>query len=338
MKSRIRHLSLCLALGLASAVSAQTPEPAPLPDEWTAIAQAVDLSLDQIQTLRAIVASREAALAEWNKVNGATAESLRNELKAAQKAQNAETVRALEARLQPLQTERNAIRGKFDAQMENVLRPEQKAALGAIGHYDEGLRLMVQVPDLSDEQKTRLEAAFKEFTLSLGRWDADKSAALNSLSARGAANNQARHEAETFKTDQLAALKKEHSEIQAAREALRAEREQLEADGSARLLAILTPDQCTVVKAKALQQDLESKLRKLNPTPEQLAAVQALCETEAKAVTSIGTAEFRQARGRLQKTIFDKILTEEQRQALSAKTRSDAVQTPPAAAPVPAAP
>lgn len=296
MKTQTPRLTLWLALAItATLVFAQDTEPAPLPDEWGRIEKAVDLSLDQIQTLRTILDARKAALSDWEKTNAPAIDALRQEFKAGPESLTPETRAALEARMKPLAADRDTIKNRFDAQMKDVLRPEQKAAWEVFNQYGKNLRPMLETPGLTDDQKSKLTTAFKDFALSLGRLDA--------------AN---------------------HSDAPTVPAALKADREKLVDDGAAALFAILTPDQRTTVKTKLLQQDLENKLRKVKATPEQLAAAQALCEAEAKAMTGISSKDFIQARNNLQQAILANVLTAEQ--------KNPAPNAPQPAKPAPATP
>ncbi len=346
MKNSITIFGLCLALViLALPARAQENEPAPLPDDWDRISKAVDLSLDQIQAVRTELDARKAALADWEKAHAVEFEALKKEMKTAQETQNADALRALEEKAKPFMAERNTIKTNSEARLNAVLRPEQKATWAAVGRYEKDFRAIQQLPDITDTQKTQLAAGFKDVTTALGRWDTEKGAQLESLLARGEANSKARHDAEVNgagAADQMAALRKEHEEIGSATAALRAEREKLADEGAAKLFTLLTPDQLATVKLNALLGDLENKLNKLNLTPDQMAAVKALCETETKAMTGTGARDFSKARERLQRAIIAHVLTAEQKELAQGKKPADPLKSAPvvptAPTPAPAAP
>lgn len=346
MKNRITVFGLFLALAVLALPSrAQDNEPAPLPDDWDRISKAVDLSLDQIQAVRTELDARKAALTAWEKANAATFEALKKEMKTAQETQNADALRTLEEKAKPFMAERNTIKTNSEARLNAVLRPEQKATWAAVGRYEKDFRVIQQLPDITDAQKTQLTAEFKDITTTLGRWDAEKGAPLEALLARGEANSKARHDAElngAGTAEQMATLRKEHEEIGKATAALRAEREKLADDGAAKLFALLTPDQMAAVKLNALLGDLENKLKKLNLTADQMAAVKGLCETEAKALAGMRAKEFSQARERLQRAIIAQVLTAEQKELAQGKKPADPLKSAPVApvapAPAPAAP
>lgn len=259
-------LCILFAAFAGNTLVAQVPEAAPLPDPWERMGKAVDLSLDQVQTLRTHLAAMKTAQAEWVAANGATFEKLQKERDAAREAQDTGSVAKIEAQLQPLRNERSVLKLKFEDQMRAVLRPDQQAALLVGGRYKDLIQELNDLPGMIGEQKSKLAATFKDFTFAMGAWETSITSELDRLQKADAENRAARDAAKTtpVSAEKLAELSAQHKQIDTARNAFQAERKQRHDAFLASLMALLTPEQRAAYDAQRQTIEREKQARKLN--------------------------------------------------------------------------
>jgi hypothetical protein len=273
---------LCASLA-GNTLVAQEPEAAPLPDDWGRIEKAVDLSLDQVQALRTHLAAIKTAQAEWDAANRANFEKLQKELDAARKAQDTETAAKLNAQLQPLKNERSAIKHKTEDQMKAVLRPEQQAAWTLVGRHKNLITQISELPGMTDEQKSKLAATFKDFTLAMGTWEAATTPELDRLQKADTENRAAREAAKAnpVTAEKKAELEAQHKQLNSAGNALLAERKQRSDAFRASIMALLTPEQRAAYEAQRQKSELEKQTRKLNDAAAAKPAAPAATEAPA---------------------------------------------------------
>lgn len=268
MKFRKLSVPLCILIATftGTVATAQEPETTPLPDDWGRMEKAVDLSLDQVQALRAHLAAIKTAQAEWDAANRANGEKLLSELDAARKAQDTNAAAKITAQIQPLKNERSAIKHKTEEQMKAVLRPEQQAAWVLVGRHENRIKQISELPGMTDEQKTKLAATFKAFTLDMGKWEAASTPEFDRLQKANTDYRAAREAAKAnpVSPEKKAELDAQHKQLAAAEKVLLDGRKQRNDAFLASAMALLTPEQRAALEAQRLKLETEKQARKLN--------------------------------------------------------------------------
>jgi Spy/CpxP family protein refolding chaperone len=216
-----------------------------------------------------------------------------------------------------------AAQGKAD-------KPKEKAPPTALrGEY----AMMASECKLSDEQKTRLEAAVKAKSDATAAWDKANATKLEDLR---------KQQADAREKKDADALKRIAGEMKPLTDA----RAKIESDQQAAILGVLTSDQRTAWEGFKLYRQAMARFKRVEPTDEQTAKIRSLCDQGGKDQAAVqgDAAAVRKGQAEIQKklaaAIEADVLTAGQREKLKAPPppKPEKPKTPPAEAKAPAQP
>lgn len=126
--------------------------------EYAIMASECKLTEDQQTALKAKLAARDAALAEWTKANGEKFKALQEALKKAREAGDKDAAKKASDELKTVEAERAKINAQFQADLQAILTPEQKAAWEVFRLY-RAMMARYKKANLTDEQTAKIREA-----------------------------------------------------------------------------------------------------------------------------------------------------------------------------------
>lgn len=193
----------------------------------------------------------------------------------------------------------------------------EKKAKGLKGEY----AIMVKILEMDEAQQEKLKQAVADRQTALAAWEKGPNGAKYQDLRK--ASNEAR---KAGKKDELKQLREQMKSLQQ-------ERTQLMAEQSAKILALLTPEQKLKWSGFTLYRDCMRRYKRLNLKDEQTKLVRGMCDAAAK---ELGDKTDRKARGtamrKLQKDIEEKVLDDAQREELKKKPVKEPREKKPAGA------
>jgi Spy/CpxP family protein refolding chaperone len=180
----------------------------------------------------------------------------------------------------------------------------QKKAKGLKGEY----AIMVKILEMDEDQQAKLKQAVADRRAALAAWQ---------KGPNGAKYQDLR---KAYAEARKAGKKDELKQLREQMKSLQQERARLMAEQSAKIQALLTPEQKLKWSGFTLYRDCMRRYKRLNPKEDQTKLVREMCAAAAK---ELGDKSDRKARGaamrKLQKDIEEKVLDDAQREELKKK-------------------